>query len=98
MIDAADDLLSCADDDLRELRELARLARRRAHDARNLATHRRRTANGALAGRQLAYAQALLDSASWLDAAAEVEERRAAQLDAQRAFLAGRGAAAGTTP
>jgi hypothetical protein len=77
-------------DDLSELHQLAHLARRRASNARSLAADRRRRAGGALAARQIAYAQGLLDSASWLDAAAEVEDRRAAQVDAQRANLATR--------
>jgi hypothetical protein len=70
-----------------ELHELAELARRRAADARRLAADRRRLAGGALAARQIAYAQGLLDSACWLDGAAEVEDRRAAQLDRRRAAL-----------
>jgi hypothetical protein len=70
-----------------ELHQLAALARRRAADARSLAADRRRLAGGALAARQISYAQGLLDSACWLDAAAELEDRRAAQLDSRRAAL-----------
>jgi hypothetical protein len=74
--------------ELLELQHLSAVARRRADDARKLAEDRRRRGGGALAARQMSYAQALLDSACWLDAAAEVEERRAAHIDLRRAALA----------
>ncbi|HET7753243.1 MAG TPA: hypothetical protein VFK85_04970 [Anaeromyxobacteraceae bacterium] len=80
--------------DLLDLQRLAELARRRAADARTLASDRRSRASCALAARQMARAQALIDSACWLDAAAEVEDRRAVQLDAHRTSLAARASGA----
>jgi hypothetical protein len=75
-------------DDLAELQQLALFARRRAAAARGLARDRRARAAGALAGRQIAYAEGLLDSACWLEAAAAAEDRRAAMLEAQGARIA----------
>jgi hypothetical protein len=79
--------------DLHELQRIAELSRHRAAAARDLAADRRRRAAHALAGRQFLYAQGLLDSACWLDAAADAEARRAEQLDGHGAV-----APAGSAP